>query len=137
MKVTIYILLLLILGSGCFSSRKYYFEYNPKNKDTIRRIFTTGRISCDNGYCIYIKKEDSTKNSYYFEGEKLLFLSAKVKSISKDDGAAFLLKLKIKNIGIVRLKKMEALMLDEIGYGLAQANPTQITEYLRTIKSKE
>jgi hypothetical protein len=137
MSFRISILLFLILCSGCFSSRKYYFEYNQKNKDAIRNIFTNGRTSCDNGYCISIKKEDSTKNSYYFDGEKSLFVSAKLKSKSKDNEASFLVKLRIKNIGIVRLKKMEALMLDEIGYRLSQVNSIKIQEYLRTIKPKE
>ncbi len=135
---SISIIIIACCFSGCYSSRLYNYELSDANKAVVKRVFTSGVVSCTDGYCWRIDSERSQSGLYTIDGSRVLFMAIKLKANEKNSDA-FKVKLRVTNLGL-RYRKVEKPFLNELEGALFNANEgtikKKITEILKDASEK-
>ena len=129
--ISLTFLVLGIFVSGCYSTRTFPYQLNDQNKAIIKRVFTSGIVSCTDGYCWQINSEQNQANLYTIDGSRILFMGITLKA-TQNKSDAFKVKLRVTNLGL-RYRKVETPFLNELEGALFDANKETIKEQISTI----
>lgn len=121
--VTIFITLIFLLNA-CSTVKTYPYPLTEKNKEIIKDVFTNGVVSCRDGYCFFIEREEMKNGKYIIRGGRFFGISIVLKSKPKGNNTSFKSGMKIRNLILQRLPDTEKAFLEELSHRLMPENKT-------------
>ncbi len=79
-----------------------------------------------------IVKEVDQNGIYSIDGERMTFMKIKLKS-KASDAKSFKVQIRVTNVAVIRLKKLETLFLEELSWALFDSNKAYNEEIIKGI----